>query len=224
MKKRKMTHTITVSLVEDDPGVRTNLASLIDSAPGFKCHAAYPDGPSALAGIPGDRPDVVLMDINLPGGESGIACTTQLKKLLPRLQIIMLTVYKDHDLIFQALQAGACGYLLKRSSREEILRAIAPGATNQWHCVRLVNTGGGASEAWKLSGAGNGIKFNLTNGNLRAEQEIYFQIDPAAVSRGAQTRGINISGDSGASDTVVIKFKCSNFQTVKLLQSLPGSG
>jgi len=84
---------------------------------------------------------------------------------------------------------------------------ITAAATNQWHCVRLVNTGGGASEAWKLSGAGNGIKFNLTNGNLRAEQEIYFQIDPAAVRPGAQTRGINISGDSGASDTVVIKFK-----------------
>ena len=65
------------------------------------------------------------MDINLPGGESGIACTAKLKKLLPNLQIIIVTVYKDHDLIFQALQAGACGYLLKRSSREDILRAIA---------------------------------------------------------------------------------------------------
>ena len=196
-----------IAIVEGNDIVRQALREWIDTAPGHHCVCVCASSKAALAAIPRHRPDVVLMDINLPGGESGIACTTQLKKLLPRLQIIMLTVYKDHDLIFQALQAGACGYLLKRSSREEILRAITAAATNQWHCVRLVNTGGGASEAWKLSGAGNGIKFNLTNGNLRAEQEIYFQIDPAAVSRGAQTRGINISGDSGASDTVVIKFK-----------------
>jgi hypothetical protein len=84
---------------------------------------------------------------------------------------------------------------------------ITAAATNQWHFVRLVNTGGGASEAWKLSGAGNGIKFNLTNGNLRAEQEIYFQIDPAAVRPGAHTREIKVAGDSGAFDVVVIRFK-----------------
>src|SRR5512133_4131718 len=65
------------------------------------------------------------MGINLPGGESGISCIARLKTLMPNIQVIVVTVYKDQDLIFQALQAGACGYLLKRSSREEILRAIA---------------------------------------------------------------------------------------------------
>jgi DNA-binding NarL/FixJ family response regulator len=74
--------------------------------------------------IPRHRPDVVLMDIHLPGA-SGIVCTARLKDRLPQLQVIILTVYKDHELIFQALKAGACGYLLKRASREEILRAIA---------------------------------------------------------------------------------------------------
>ncbi|MEW6157088.1 MAG: response regulator transcription factor, partial [Verrucomicrobiota bacterium] len=80
-------------------------------------------GKEALIEVPKHQPDVVLMDIHLPG-ESGIACTTRLKEKMPELQVIMVTVYKDHDVIFQALKAGACGYILKRSSREEILRAI----------------------------------------------------------------------------------------------------
>ena len=115
----------SIAIVEDNNTVRQTLREWIDNAPGCRCVCVCASAKEALVAIPRHRPDVVLMDINLPGGESGIACTTQLKKLLPKLQIIMLTVYKDHDLIFQALQAGACGYLLKRSSREEILRAIA---------------------------------------------------------------------------------------------------
>ncbi len=114
-----------VAIVEDNSTVRQTLHDWIDGAPGCHCVCACATAKEALTAIPQHCPDVALMDINLPGGESGIACTARLKKLLPKLQIIMLTVYKDHDLIFQALQAGACGYLLKRSSREEILRAIA---------------------------------------------------------------------------------------------------
>lgn len=114
-----------IAIVEDNETVRHTLREWIDATPGYQCVCACASSREALAAIPPLKPDVVLMDINLPGGESGIACTARLKALLPRLQVIMLTVYKDHDLIFQALQAGACGYLLKRSSREEILRAIA---------------------------------------------------------------------------------------------------
>lgn len=115
----------TIAIVEDNETVRETLREWIDGTPGCQCVCACASSQEALKKFPRLGPDVALMDINLPGGESGIACTARLKELLPSLQIIMLTVYKDHDLIFQALQAGACGYLLKRSSREEILRAIA---------------------------------------------------------------------------------------------------
>ena len=115
----------SIAIVEDNHTVRQTLCEWIDGAPGYRCVCVCGSAKEALVAIPRHRPDVVLMDINLPGGESGIACTARLKNLLPKLQIIVVTVYKDQDLIFQALQAGACGYLLKRSSREEILRAIA---------------------------------------------------------------------------------------------------
>jgi DNA-binding NarL/FixJ family response regulator len=115
----------TVAIVEDNDTMRQTLREWIDHAPGMRCVCACANTKEAIANIPHHFPDVVLMDIHLPGGETGIACTARLKGLLPKLQIIILTVYKDHDLILQALKAGACGYLLKRSSREDILRAIA---------------------------------------------------------------------------------------------------
>ena len=115
----------TISIVEDNDRLREALRERIDTFPGHRCLCACATVREALEAIPRLRPDVVLMDINLANGESGIACTAQLKQLMPKLQIIMLTVYKDYELIFQALQAGACGYLLKRSSHQEILSAIA---------------------------------------------------------------------------------------------------
>jgi DNA-binding NarL/FixJ family response regulator len=114
-----------IAIVEDNHTMRQTLRLWIDQAPGLKCICACANARDALLHIPRQPPEVVLMDIHLPGGETGIACTARLKGLLPKLQIIILTVYKDHDLIFQALKAGACGYLLKRSSREDILRAVA---------------------------------------------------------------------------------------------------
>jgi DNA-binding NarL/FixJ family response regulator len=114
----------SVAIVEDNAVIRQSLREWIDAAPGHRCVFACSSAEDALAQIPRLAPDVVLMDIHLPG-ESGIACTARLKHLLPALQVIMVTVYRDHDLLFQALKAGACGYLLKRSSPEEILRAIA---------------------------------------------------------------------------------------------------
>ena len=114
---------ITVGVVEDSPTVGRNLKRWLDRTAGFKCICACADGLEALRVIPERRPKVVLMDIQMPG-MSGVECTARLKQLLPDVQIIVLTVYEDTDTIFKALRAGACGYLLKRSSYQEILNAI----------------------------------------------------------------------------------------------------
>jgi DNA-binding NarL/FixJ family response regulator len=116
--------TTKVAIVEDNPNLRQYLTELIGGAPGHRCVCACGSAEEALARIPPSRPNVVLMDINLPG-ESGIACTAQLRQKLPDVQVIMLTVYKDIKVISEALKAGACGYVLKRSEEKEILDAIA---------------------------------------------------------------------------------------------------
>ena len=113
----------TVAIVEDNAVMRKTFRQWIDAAPGFRCVFACATAEEALAEIPRLKPDVVLMDIHLPA-ESGIVCTARLKEALPAVQVIIVTVYRNQELIFQALQAGACGYLLKRSSPEEILKAI----------------------------------------------------------------------------------------------------
>jgi len=114
---------VTVAVVEDSPTVRRNLNRWLDRSPGFKCVCTCANGVEALRLLPGCQPQVVLMDIQMPE-MSGVECTAQLKLLLPAVQIIMLTVYEDTETIFKALRAGACGYLLKRSSLPEILNAI----------------------------------------------------------------------------------------------------
>lgn len=112
-----------VAIVEDNATIRSTFRQWIDAAPDLRCVCACSSAEQALAEIPRHNPDVVLMDIHLPG-ETGIACTAQLKEKLPGVQVIIVTVYRNHELIFQALEAGACGYLLKRSSPEELLKAI----------------------------------------------------------------------------------------------------
>jgi DNA-binding NarL/FixJ family response regulator len=114
----------TVGVVEDNAGLRRSLERLLRSAPGLRCVGTWADGETALAQVVALQPDVVLMDINLPG-MSGIECTAALKRDCPRSQVIMVTVYEDTESIFRALQAGACGYLLKRAPSAEILEAIA---------------------------------------------------------------------------------------------------
>ncbi len=114
---------IKVALVEDDAPVREELARLINRAPGFVCVGAYPDGETALAEIPRQKPNVVLMDINLPG-ISGIDCIRTLKAACPSVHIIMLTVYDEVGQLFKSLMAGASGYLLKRTQADKILEAI----------------------------------------------------------------------------------------------------
>jgi len=114
---------VNVTVVEDDERFRKSLVRWIGSTSGLSCSGSYPNAEQALQEIPRSSTDVVIMDINLPN-MSGIECVGRLRRENPRLQIIMLTVYEDSDLIFKALQAGAHGYLLKRSSPDKILEAI----------------------------------------------------------------------------------------------------
>jgi len=115
--------TISVSIVEDDLKVRESLARLIDSSSGYRCVSQHASGEDALREIPRINPQVVLMDINLTG-INGVECVRRLKPLLPRTQIIMLTVYQNTEHIFNALAAGATGYLLKQTKPAELLAAI----------------------------------------------------------------------------------------------------
>ena len=114
---------ITVSIVEDNDQLRGTLARVINRAEGFRCLSHYPNAEEALQGLPNDRPDVVLMDINLPG-MNGVECVRRLKQAAPNTQVVMLTVYEDTENIFNALAAGASGYLLKRTKTAELLEAL----------------------------------------------------------------------------------------------------
>lgn len=115
---------IKVAIVEDNTGIRENWAKLINQAPGFKCVCVCGSAEQGLKEIPPHAPDAVLMDINLPG-ISGIECTARLKACLPKVQILIVTVHADNDRVFSALQAGASGYLLKRTTPAELLEAIS---------------------------------------------------------------------------------------------------
>jgi RNA polymerase sigma factor (sigma-70 family) len=114
---------ISVSIVEDNDKLRGTLAKVIGRADGFRFASDYASAEDALAGLPRVKPDVVLMDINLPG-INGVECVRQLKALLPATQVMMLTVYEDTENIFNALTAGASGYMLKRTPAKELLEAI----------------------------------------------------------------------------------------------------
>jgi len=114
---------VTVSIVEDNEQLRGTLARVIGRVEGFRCVSHYGTAEAALEGLPKAKPDVVLMDINLPG-INGVECVRQLKQLLPDTQSVMLTVYEDTENIFNALAAGAAGYLLKRTKSAELIEAI----------------------------------------------------------------------------------------------------
>jgi len=117
------TKIIRVSLVEDDQGTREKLQAVLANAPSLRCLNAYGSGEEALQKLPTAVPDVVLMDINLPG-INGIECVSQLKAKLPKLQILMLTTYEDSKLIFDSLRVGASGYLLKNMPPAEVVQAV----------------------------------------------------------------------------------------------------
>jgi len=121
---------ITVSIVEDNDQLRGTLCRLIDRSEEFRCLSQFGNAEAALESLPKERPKVVLMDINLPG-MNGVECVRKLKQAAPEILVVMLTAYEDTENIFNALAAGASGYLLKRAPRTELLEAI-----------REVNNGG----------------------------------------------------------------------------------
>jgi len=114
---------ITLCIVEDDRKTRETLTIVLGNAAGVKVVAAYSSAEAALVGVPQEKPEMVLMDINLPG-MSGVECVTRLKSKIPGLRVLMLTTYEDSHLIFNSLRAGASGYILKNKSPAELLSAI----------------------------------------------------------------------------------------------------
>src|SRR6185312_9770130 len=132
---------ISVSIVEDSQDTREGLRELLNGTDGLSCLGTYSTGEAALAGVPAEKPDVVLMDINLPG-MNGIECVAKLKIQLPQLRILMMTTYEDRELIFNSLRAGAHGYLLKNTTHGELIQAIeqvhAGGAPMSMQIARKV--------------------------------------------------------------------------------------
>ena len=114
---------ITVAIVEDIRKIREGLRLLIDNSDGFSCTRTYASAEEALDAIPQNKPDVVLMDIHLPG-MNGIEAARRLKNLCPEIQILMSTVYEDDTNLFESLKAGASGYLLKKTAPVKLLEAI----------------------------------------------------------------------------------------------------
>jgi DNA-binding NarL/FixJ family response regulator len=139
--ERAVKRPIKVALVEDHPKVRDSWIKLINSFPDFVCTCACASGEEALRVIPPEKPDVVLMDIFLPR-LSGIECTHRLKTLLPQTQIIIFTAMDDEELVFMALEAGADGYLLKRTKpsdlRASLLDVLGGGAPMTSQIARCV--------------------------------------------------------------------------------------
>lgn len=181
--------TTKIAIVEDNATLRAYLSEFITGTPGHRCVCACGSAEEALLKIPSLRPDVVLMDIHLPG-ESGIVCTARLREKLPNLQVIMLTVYKDIKMIFQALKAGACGYVLKRSDEKEILEAItevrAGGAPMTSEIARMVvrsflDVPMGRDETEQLSGRESEILALLAEGLSNKEIGVKLSISFSTV-------------------------------------------
>jgi DNA-binding NarL/FixJ family response regulator len=148
---------ITICIVEDDVELGKSLARYLNRAPGFSCLGEFPSGEEALEQIPQTKPEVVLMDINLPG-MSGVECVRRLRASMPALQVVMLTVYEDTDQVFQSLAAGAVGYLVKSTKPPQILQAIrdvhSGGSPMSNHIARKVVQ---AFQAKARAGPGNAL-------------------------------------------------------------------
>jgi Response regulator containing a CheY-like receiver domain and an HTH DNA-binding domain len=131
----------SVVVVEDDRTLRQQIVDILGTASDIRCIGAFASAEEALKAIPLKAPDVVLMDIKLPG-MSGIDCVAKLKRMLPSLQIIMVTIFEDSERIFRALKAGASGYLVKSRPPEQLLEAIrdvhSGGSPMSSHIARKV--------------------------------------------------------------------------------------
>jgi DNA-binding NarL/FixJ family response regulator len=169
--------SIAVSIIEDDKPAREILADWIRRAEGFHYISEHGSAENALSALPAKKPSVVLTDINLPG-MSGIECVRRLKPQLPNTQFVMLTVYEDADHVFDALAAGASGYLLKQTPRQELLTALkevhgggSPMTTNIARKVvqSFQRPGADASETENLSGREREVLELLARGYLYKE-------------------------------------------------------
>jgi DNA-binding NarL/FixJ family response regulator len=187
---------IRVCLVEDDVSVREIFADWLKGAADMTLACAYGDAESAMASLAKVKPDVVLMDINLPG-QSGIDCVRQMKLLLPETQFMMVTVYQDADNIFHALSAGATGYLLKQTSRANLLAAVREvhgGGSPISSCIarKVVQVfqqpAPASSESNKLSAREQGVLELLAQGYLL--KEIARQLGVSVHTVGTYTRRI----------------------------------
>ncbi len=168
---------ITVSIVEDNEQLRGTLCRLIDRSEEFRCLSQFGNAESALEALPKERPKVVLMDINLPG-MNGVECVRKLKQAAPEILVVMLTAYEDTENIFNALAAGAAGYLLKRAPRTELLEAIREvnngGSPMTTHIARKVvqsfqKTGASTQPAENLSAREQEVLDCLSQGFLYKE-------------------------------------------------------
>lgn len=124
MDNPPVSRIISVAIVDDDPEVLSSLSWMIDQADGYRCMGAHANCDALFAALRDPLPDVILMDIGLPG-KSGIECTHELKRMHPDIRIVMQTVYSDDDKIFESLRAGAVGYILKKSPIIKVLQAIS---------------------------------------------------------------------------------------------------
>ena len=131
----------TIGIVEDDGGLREQLRRLIETTPGFRCAGDWASGEDALPALLAALPDIVLMDVHMPG-MSGIDCVAALKETRPEAHVLMLTVYEDSEKIFRALSAGANGYLVKRDIPKKLMPALremlSGGAPMSSHIARRV--------------------------------------------------------------------------------------
>ena len=159
--------SLRISIVEDDAPFRQVLENYLNQAPGFVCVSAFADPRIALRHLPQDKPDVVLMDLQLPG-MSGIDCVAALRQCAPEIRVIMVTVFEQDDQVFQALAAGAYGYLVKRTPPAKILEAIrevyAGGSPMSAHIARKVVASFHQAAAITLSAQEREVLTRLSHG------------------------------------------------------------
>ncbi len=132
---------IEIIIVEDNNRIRDGLSVLLDGTDGFKCRGVFSSCEAMFEKLGNNEPDIILMDIGLPG-MGGIEGIKKLKKIFPNVQIIVLTIHEEDDIVFEALCAGACGYLLKQTSPSRLVEAIREayegGAPMSSHIARKV--------------------------------------------------------------------------------------
>jgi len=172
-----MKHPISVSIVEDMADVRQKVKHILDESEEFICLSVYSNAENALEELPALHPDIVLMDINLPG-MSGIECIKKIKKKSPGIQFMMFTIYENSEQVYEALAAGASGYLLKKTPADKIIEALKElhggGAPMSTHIARKVvsffqNKNNEASENSQLSNREKEVLALLSKGFLYKE-------------------------------------------------------